>query len=93
MSLHIGQLFRTNGHSFSLFHETREGAKNSYEPLNRKSFFFNEIGLGKFSENTLSSPQQWQGNCHSFHESEWDSSGGSLQTRFSGYRTDPKEKA
>jgi hypothetical protein len=90
---HIGQLFRTNGHSFSLLRETTKNDKHPRGPENVKSCIFNYMTFSKFWEYTPRGPWQWQGNCHSFHESEWDSSGGSLQTRISGYRMGPKEKA
>jgi hypothetical protein len=90
---HIGQLFRTNGHSFSLLRETTENDKHPRGPKNSKWRIFKQMTFGKFWEYRRNGSGQWQGNCHSFHESEWDSSGGSLQTRISGYWMDPKEKA
>jgi hypothetical protein len=93
MSTDIGQLFRTNGHSFSLLCETPEGARYPVISKNNKLFVVNDMTLRKFSKKGSDRVAQWQRNCHSFHESDGTPVAVACRAGIRGYRMDPKERA
>jgi hypothetical protein len=93
MSADIGQLFRTNGHSFSLLRETPGGAGYRSIPKNHKLLIISNMALRKFLKKGSDEPAQWQRNCHSFHESDGTPVAVACRAGIRGYRMDPKERA
>ena len=93
MSADIGQLFRTNGHSFSLLRETPCGTGYPSIPKKHKLFIISNMTLRKFSKKGSDEPAQWQRNCHSFHESDGTPVAVACGAGNRGYRMDPKERA